>query len=178
MKPDPVSDLERQLRQDAKRVMATQNHSAPVAALLERHVERQRQRKLVRSAGFTLLAVVIPTVWVASLFLHPSISSTARIDKTTHRTSNENIVVVAPPLVPAPAELTVEVDPGTTNAFSDLVPILLVGTNVDGEQVFVPALYVPARPESVLVSQLSQVQQRAVRAVLGLEKPSETQMPF
>ena len=178
MKQDPVSELEKRLCRDAKRVLDIQDHSAPVATLLERHGERQRQRKRVRSAGITLLAVVVPAVWVASVLLQPSASGTARIDETGQRTTPMNIVVTAPPPVPTPRESVQEVDPGTTIASSHLVPILLVGTNADGEPVFVPGLYVPERHVSVDVSQLSQAQQRAVRTVLGLEKPHETQRPF
>ena len=70
------------------------------------------------------------------------------------------------------------VDPGTTHASAGFVPIVLVRTNADGEQVFVPGLYIPERSESIDFSRLSQAQQRAVRVVLGLQKKPETRRPI
>jgi hypothetical protein len=114
---------------------------------------------------------------LASLLLQPSINDTAGIDETI-QPSNEELVVAVPPSLPTPAEPISVVDQGTVNDSANLVPIVLMRTNADGEQMFIPGLYVPARSESIDLSQLSQAQQRAVRTVLGMEKPPETQTPF
>ena len=174
MTQDTVSDLERKLRQDAERVSDTQNHSTPVAELLERHSERQRQNNLVRAAGVTLLAFAIPAAWVASLLSTNGAASKG----VTMQPSQDKLVVVAPPSVPQPAERNSVLDPGTANDGAQIVPIMFVRTNAAGEQVLVHGLYVPQRSESIDISQLSQVQQRAVRTVLGMAKPPETQRPF
>lgn len=178
MNSDPLSELKTRLRQDAQKLSKTRNRSAPVAALLERHSDRRRRRKLLRSVGLILVAVVLPGGWVASHVLMKPPDGIASNNKSMPSAAGEQRVVERAPFDPSPTKPGSMVDQGTMHAGAGFVPIVLVRTNTNGEQMLVAGLYIPERSESIALSRLSQAQQRAVRMVLGLKKKSETRMPI
>lgn len=178
MKDDPLSDLETRLCQDAARVLEMQTRAAPIADLLERHAARKRRERRVRSIGLTLLAMSVPAAWAAFALLRPSPSDIAPAGMPTPAAPSEIDLVAAPPSGPGPVVPNHAVSPSATHGSSDIVPIVLLHTNADGEQVLIPGLYIPERSESIDFSRLSQAQQRAVRAVLGLEKKPDTRRPI
>ena len=182
MNESPLNDLESRLRQDAEQVLETQSHAAPVAELLRRHDIRSRRRILVRNAGLALLVIVLPAAWFVSGLLRSPARELAVDDKTTPSESEEKLVVESPRSVPESGESIVPVrsteDPDARQPGTGFIPIVMTGINADGEQISIPAWYLPERSESIDFSQLSPAQQRAVREVLGLKDSPENQRPI
>lgn len=174
-----LSDLETRLRQDAERILETQNHAAPVAELLQRHSGRQRRRIRIRLAGvMLLLAVVLPAAWLASGLHRPPPSETGPLGMTQQSAIGDRAVVETPPIVPEFAEPNGIIDPDALHAIAGARPIIFVRINADGEQVSIPGWYIPPRSKSIDFSLLSPAQQRAVREVLGLKQGTETRKPI
>ena len=177
MNRDALSELEARLRHDAQRVLKTRNQAAPIVKILQRHHRRQQRNTLVRIAGLILLALAVPTIWIASAPPDRSPDHIATVNKSAQSDPTKERVVPNPSAL-SKDERTHFPRRETTEPSASFVKIVLVGTNVDGDQVLMPGLYIPERSESIDLSRLSQAEQRAVREVLGLQKKPRMQRPI
>ncbi|NQT16698.1 MAG: hypothetical protein HQ582_28330 [Planctomycetes bacterium] len=166
--------IERQLSEEADRLLASLGPSAPTAALLAEHHRRARGRRLTRGV-FSITAVLMIVV-AAGLIrgLRPAQPTGGG------RPAEENVARSETPLRPPPgsqsppAVVSWEPDPTLPAA----MPIFITLPEGDKQRVIATGIYVPEHTEPLDFLDLTPAEQHAVRQVLGIPEEKTLHEPI
>ena len=177
MNDDSLSDLETHLQRDAERMLNWGNYVPPTTGLMQRHENHLRRKRRRRNVGVTLLAGAIIAAWATLGRIQP-VPESGEIAGEREKSAPREPLVQSSRAVPDASESSERDEVIGVPPEAGYVPVVLVRRNAQGKPLFVPALYVPESSELIDFSRLSQPQQRAVRAVLGLEQKPKTRKPI
>jgi hypothetical protein len=187
---DELARIERQLQDQADRLLWLHGYEPPTSALLAEHRSRRRRRIVGAVCGVAMVLMLVGAAGVLRsipqeepLANQREASDDARPAVPSHAPGHDSSpVVVSPQVAPGDARLDrapqFVAHPASGSDGPPAWPVLITVPEGDKERVIATGIYVPEHTRPLDLLDLPPAEQHAVRQVLGIPQPSISRDPI